>query len=961
MPTESERTSLPELAPDSDFGPYRIVRLLGRGGMGAVYEAEHRSDGRVVALKLLSVDLDKMDARARFLREGLTAAAINHPNTVYIYGTEEIDGTPAISMELVPGGTLDEKVKSRGPLPWAEAVEDILQVIDGLDAALAAGVLHRDVKPSNCFVGANGAVKIGDFGLSKPVEHDEQLRLTQTGVFLGTPVFSSPEQLLGESLDVRSDIYAVGVTFYSLLTGSLPYPSGSMMQVVAAVLNGSPAPLAKHRSDLPAGVIAVVQKAMARKVEDRYQSYAEFRADVAALRAVEVAPATLWDRFRAWVVDGTVNLIVVSLMVGLAPSTSGQPVDWRRIVVSLVVALLVVGIPEGLRGASAGKWLVGIRVVGPLGGAPGLVRGFARVLLLALTDLATAGVQSVVVEPNRIAAVTLVSSLFFHGLFLLTARRRNGWRLLHDVLTGTRVVRPQASTAHRRSETRAVAAAPRMTGDERRIGSYVVLGASQDAGSVLHGWDEGMRRAVWIVPRSVGSAEIASARRTLSRLTRLRWVGGRRSGEEAWDAFEAPIGEPLRERLRRPVSWSAQQDWLEDIATELLAAEQDGTTPSVWSADALWVTPTDRLVFPEGADAHAAAESGLHGQRALVGGLLDRVAAASRRDTPPPRHATLALDEARVCTNPAALLSIVQATRGRVSTVTRFRRAGLMGATLAPLAVVSLIGWFSIRQAMTSDREGFMMAGVTSFVADSLPAAPDTVTANPTTRVRVNRALRLLGFIATPVRDTTTPIDTLRRQRRLAEVYLATVLRGRVRDSLRTSVFGNSTRDKQRRAAIMARNTVVDSAVARDARALVDSVWQGRIPGNSDTSALSLIPATVAVFSLFFASLAAMVIGLLVRRGPLLRGFQLEVVTADGALASRWRLLLRNLMSWPSLTASLAAVGLAQVVSAPVLAQTLVGCVVFTVVWWVSAMVVSWRTPSRGLAERISGTYLVLE
>ena len=242
-------TALPELAPDSTFGPYRIVRLLGRGGMGAAYEAENRTDGRVVALKLLSVDVDKMDARARFLREGLTAAAINHPNTVYIYGTEEIEGTPAISMELVPGGTLEEKVQTRGSLPWKEAVDDILQVIDGLDAALAAGVLHLDVKPSNCFVGSDGTVKIGDFGLSRPIAGDEQLKLTQTGVFLGTPVFSSPEQLLGESLDVRSDIYAVGVTFYSLLTSALPYPSGSMMQVVAAVLNGSPTPLTQYRND----------------------------------------------------------------------------------------------------------------------------------------------------------------------------------------------------------------------------------------------------------------------------------------------------------------------------------------------------------------------------------------------------------------------------------------------------------------------------------------------------------------------------------------------------------------------------------------------------------------------------------------------------------------------------------------------------------------------------------------
>jgi serine/threonine protein kinase len=156
MTPDPKPAALQDLPPNSTFGPYRISRLLGRGGMGAVYEAEHEADGRIVALKLLTVDLDKMDARERFLREGQTAAAINHPNAVYIYGTEEIDGTPAITMELVPGGTLDEKIKERGGLPWSEAIEDILQVIDGLDAAYAAGVLHRDVKPSNCFVGAGG-------------------------------------------------------------------------------------------------------------------------------------------------------------------------------------------------------------------------------------------------------------------------------------------------------------------------------------------------------------------------------------------------------------------------------------------------------------------------------------------------------------------------------------------------------------------------------------------------------------------------------------------------------------------------------------------------------------------------------------------------------------------------------------------------------------------------------------
>jgi len=134
------------------FGSYHLVRLLGQGGMGAVYEAEQMDSGRRVALKILSQSLDSAEARARFLREGRLAASINHPNSVYIYGTEEIEGTPAIAMELVPGGTLEDRIKQKGPMPAPEAVDAILQIIEGLEAAQAVGVLHRDVKPSNCFI-----------------------------------------------------------------------------------------------------------------------------------------------------------------------------------------------------------------------------------------------------------------------------------------------------------------------------------------------------------------------------------------------------------------------------------------------------------------------------------------------------------------------------------------------------------------------------------------------------------------------------------------------------------------------------------------------------------------------------------------------------------------------------------------------------------------------------------------
>jgi serine/threonine protein kinase len=211
----------PRLTPGQSFGPYRIRRILGRGGMGDVYEAELLEQGRRVALKVLSRPLAGPQDRARFLREGQLAASLNHPHTVYIFGNEEIAGTPTIVMELLPSGTLKERVKEHGPLPPTEAVDAILQVIAGLDAMHAAGVLHRDIKPANCFVDGDGTVKVGDFGLSiSTLAWD--VRLTATGTFHGTPQFAPPEQLKGETLDARADIHAVGATLYYLLTGRRP-------------------------------------------------------------------------------------------------------------------------------------------------------------------------------------------------------------------------------------------------------------------------------------------------------------------------------------------------------------------------------------------------------------------------------------------------------------------------------------------------------------------------------------------------------------------------------------------------------------------------------------------------------------------------------------------------------------------------------------------------------------------
>jgi len=223
------------------IGPYRIERLLGRGGMGEVYEAEHLEHGRRVALKVLNQRLAGADDLARFLREGRLAASLNHPNTVFVFGSEEISGNPVIAMEFVAGGTLKDVVDRDGPMAPAAAVDAILQVAAGLDAALACGILHRDVKPSNCFVESDDTVKAGDFGLSIPVLAPEVTQPGEMATFQGTPQFAAPEQLRGQKLDVRADIYAVGATLYYLLSGRPPFEDRDLMGLLTKVAADVPA------------------------------------------------------------------------------------------------------------------------------------------------------------------------------------------------------------------------------------------------------------------------------------------------------------------------------------------------------------------------------------------------------------------------------------------------------------------------------------------------------------------------------------------------------------------------------------------------------------------------------------------------------------------------------------------------------------------------------------------------
>ena len=443
------------------LGHYQIVRSLGKGGMGAVYEADDLETGRRVALKVLSHSLDSPEARKRFLREGRLAASINHPNIVYIFGTEEIQGTPVIAMELVSGGNLEERVRARS-LPIAEAVDAALQIINGLEAAQATGILHRDIKPANCFVDPDGTVKIGDFGLSITTGPRADTKLTMAGSFMGTPAYSSPEQLRGEDLNVCSDIYAVGVTLYFLLTGKTPFQGENLVQLLATILERpAPSPI-KWRPEIPKGLGLVVLRCLHKQATERFKNYAQFREALLPYSSTAATPATLGLRFLAGCID-TFLLSLVSTVLGLL-----FRFDWELLVKppgignhsfiyyfsNLLVVPLYYGLLEGIWGCSLGKMICRLQVVDARRNVPGIPRALLRSVIIELVPALPILLWLEAWSPAASVAagglkLLSLSNAYYVILVLLfsTARRKNGFAAIHDLLSRTRVVLQSASDA----------------------------------------------------------------------------------------------------------------------------------------------------------------------------------------------------------------------------------------------------------------------------------------------------------------------------------------------------------------------------------------------------------------------------------------------------------------------------------------------------------------------------------
>ncbi len=266
---------------------YEIGKPLGQGGMGVVFLARDRTLDRPVALKFLSNELQEdATARRRFVREAKAAAALDHPYICKIYETGEADGRPFIAMEYVRGETLAARLAGE-PLPLNAALRIATEVAEALETAHGEGLVHRDLKPSNIMLTSGGHVKVLDFGLAKRAASGEggdaatASELTEAGTVRGTVAYMSPEQVRGQTVDARSDIFAFGVVLYELLTGVHPFQKEATLETAAAILNQTPAPLTHHRQDAPDLLDHILAKLLAKAPAERYQKVHEVRTDLA--------------------------------------------------------------------------------------------------------------------------------------------------------------------------------------------------------------------------------------------------------------------------------------------------------------------------------------------------------------------------------------------------------------------------------------------------------------------------------------------------------------------------------------------------------------------------------------------------------------------------------------------------------------------------------------------------------
>ena len=350
---------------------YHVIKKLGEGGMGQVYLAEHVKMGRRSAIKVMNPSMvHDPDAVARFNREASNASRITHPNVCAIYDFGETpDGIIYLAMEFIEGEPLTDLLEREGALSVPRAVHIFLQVAEALQAAHDLGIVHRDLKPDNIMLARrkDGAdvVKVVDFGIAKAVGGDQAgQKVTKTGLVVGTPEFMSPEQLSGDKLDGRSDLYSLALVLYRMLTGKLPFEATTVQETMIKRLTDEPLKLSEARPDLsfPPGLQPVLDTALARTPAERYQTIAKFAADVAAIMGRRAAGAVPHTRSmgdtegKTQLLDTTGGGVTQRISTKRPPPNApSQPVKKRSLVPIAISVVILLGAAGAWVALSGGK------------------------------------------------------------------------------------------------------------------------------------------------------------------------------------------------------------------------------------------------------------------------------------------------------------------------------------------------------------------------------------------------------------------------------------------------------------------------------------------------------------------------------------------------------------------------------------------------------------------------------
>ncbi len=617
-PEESPAARTTEDTPET-VGGYNLLRFLGAGGMGMVYEAENTETGHRVAVKLLSRKYTSNPTSVeRFRQEGRVASQITHPHCVFVFRADADAGRPYIVMELMPGKTLKDLVDEKGPLAIAEAVTRILDVIAGLGEAHRLGVIHRDVKPSNCFLTPDDRVKVGDFGLSKSLapEQEGQKQITQSGAFLGTVLFASPEQIRGEAVSYESDVYAVCGTLYYLLTGRAPYQHESVTATLAKAVSEPPPPIRARRPEVPLELERVILRGLERDRDRRWQSLDELDDALRSQLPANQRPARPRSLIMAYLVD------VLLLQVAIIPAQVLHQwvsevhninvelfeMTWPAYVITFVYFIL----GEGLWGTTVGKKLLRLRVarVGETG-PPGLWAAFLRTLVFnAVWAGVTSAPEWLAVGLGRGAAFALGLPLAVVCIVLLLRqlwRSTHGYRGIHDFASRCRTIQRPRPPERVRLVSRYPNPLDRIQPTTEplpgSVGGFAVKGKLcdlPDSGEVWLSEDRSLGRRVLVRIFPPGSSDFASGD-PVTRPTRMRVIGHGtfvwRGGERSWIGYMAPSGAPLVDIVNpdKPLSWSESRPILEQLTTELMIAESDGSGVTRPLVEQVWVEPGGRL------------------------------------------------------------------------------------------------------------------------------------------------------------------------------------------------------------------------------------------------------------------------------------------------------------------------------------------------------------------------------